>query len=72
MGTSSGSGSLTESDAGSGKWYIKDGTYKCVRDCVSGTKCGGLAEKYWEEMFDTQEKCCEQSWVFWNYASCMA
>mmetsp|Transcript_3803 Transcript_3803/g.8392 ORF Transcript_3803/g.8392 Transcript_3803/m.8392 type:complete len:90 (+) Transcript_3803:2557-2826(+) len=38
---------------GSGKWYINWVTYKCMKDCVGESQCGGLAES-WDVLYTTQ------------------
>jgi len=50
--------------AGTNKWYMDYiGEEKCVRDCLSGSDCGGIAES-WDQLFDSKFDCCKMknSW----------
>jgi hypothetical protein len=66
--TSSSSGIITTTTTtiapGSGKWYMNWSKYKCVKDCIGGFQCGGLA-KSWDQLYTTQSACCaDKAW--WN------
>ena len=53
--------------AGTGKYYINWSDEQCVKDCVTGAGCGGLAPDYMDEtnyMFDSASACC--SFMSWN------
>jgi len=53
--------------AGTGKYYINWSDEQCVKDCVTGAGCGGLAPDYMDEtnyMFDSASACC--SLMSWN------
>jgi hypothetical protein len=55
------------SAAGSDKWYVDWSISKCVKDCTSGSGCGGLAEDYEanQGLYTSWETCCSTrlSWV---------
>ena len=52
--------------AGTGKYYINWSEEECVKDCVTGTGCGGLAPDYMDEnyLYDSASACC--SLMGWN------
>jgi hypothetical protein len=53
---------------GTGKWYMKYSTGKCVKDCEGGTDCGGNAEA-WDNLWDSKLTCClKQKW--WDVLNC--
>ena len=46
-------------------WGIDNGT--CVKDCVTGTGCGGLKET-WETGFPSSSACCDS--IPWKGNNC--
>lgn len=47
------------SRVGTNKWWIDWNTFKCVKDCESGTDCGGFADFYGQNfLYTTKEDCC--------------
>ena len=54
----SGYGTVQPAD-GSGMWFIDWLSETCVRDCISGSNCGGLV-KPWEETYADASLCCDQ------------
>ena len=45
--------------AGSDQWYVDWENETCVKDCVGGAPCGGLAEK-WNFLYSSVIKCCDE------------
>ncbi|KAL7478606.1 hypothetical protein ACHAW6_004371 [Cyclotella cf. meneghiniana] len=46
------------------KWYMDWTLGKCVKDCMNGNGCSGLAHS-WDDLYNTQTSCCkEKNW--WN------
>ena len=61
------SNSTAAAYAGTGKYYINWTKEQCVKDCVTGAGCGGLAPDYMDEtnyMFESASACC--SLMSWN------
>jgi len=61
------SNSTATAYAGTGKYYINWTDEQCVKDCVTGAGCGGLAPDYMDEtnyMFESASACC--SLMSWN------
>ena len=54
---------------GSNKWYVEWDANTCVKDCVTGTDCGGLAEGSWVETFGSKRACCDAK--LWYEAKCV-
>ncbi|KAL3798284.1 hypothetical protein HJC23_000198 [Cyclotella cryptica] len=63
--------SLGTSDSfGSEKWYMDWTVSKCVKDCKTGTDCGGLAT-LWDTLYHSQSECCKEK-LWWNTEGCEA
>ena len=50
--------------AGSDQWYVDWYKQTCVKDCVGGAPCGGLAED-WDFLFSSATTCCKEK-MPWN------
>ena len=48
--------------SGTNEWYMDWVAWACVKDCDSGTDCGGLANK-WDVLFPTVETCCDAAFT---------
>ena len=67
-------GCMGSSAVGSEKYFVNWDTFKCVKDCPvgSGTDCGGLSDRDWnDEEFADKKTCCSTA-VGWDYKNCMA
>jgi hypothetical protein len=55
-------------NVGTGKWYMKYSTGKCVKDCEGGSECGGNAEA-WYNLWESKLTCClKKTW--WDVLNC--
>jgi hypothetical protein len=45
-------------------WYVDFNEQKCVTSCVGPAPCGGL-HRYWNIVYSTKAKCCEQH-LWWK------
>ena len=50
--------------AGSDQWYVDWDKETCIKDCVGGAPCGGLADN-WDLLYSSATKCCAENlpWV---------
>jgi hypothetical protein len=63
--STTGTATAAAAATGSGKWYVDWSISKCVKDCTSGTGCGGLAETWENAEYTSWNACCDArlSWV---------
>ena len=54
----------TQQSGGTGKWYVHWDKFICRQDCDGPAPCGGHA-KYWQELYESKEICCERrlGWI---------